>query len=308
MILYEFPDLKWLKMQAETRFNNKKGWKNQILNNTGWPTVILNTNTSNIYRDNIRGPLSLFCNLSGESIVHVDKKTAKIKTGFFYITNHDQHYTLEVDKKMKAETFNIHFGEHFADEAMSSLQSPERLLDHEFSSPLERVDFYNTLQSGDQIFYNHISALKNSSNDKLSQAENLYTLLIYVLDKNNLITKTQSQIPALKNTTRQEIMKRLLYSKDFIYSSYDKNFDLDDLASAACLSKFHFLRLFKIAFGKTPNQFITEVRIQKAKELLKHSSIEINVIARSLGFENSSSFSRRFYQQVGVYPSQFKSA
>ena len=101
-------------------------------------------------------------------------------------------------------------------------------------------------------------------------------------------------------------MKRLLIASDYIYSFYDKDITLDELAGVACLSKFHFLRLFKIAFGKTPHKFINEVKVEQSKLLLKDPGIEVYTIARSLGFQDASTFSRMFYNQTGVYPSQYR--
>lgn len=65
MFCQSFPDLAWLKKQAESRFANQRGWNNQALSHTGWPTVILNVRAGETYRDNIPGPLSLFTNLNG---------------------------------------------------------------------------------------------------------------------------------------------------------------------------------------------------------------------------------------------------
>lgn len=83
MIFHEFPDLTWLKQQAEHRFSNRVGWKGRTLENEGWPSVILNVNAQNVYRDNIRGPFSLFTNISGESCVEADNRRVKIREGFF---------------------------------------------------------------------------------------------------------------------------------------------------------------------------------------------------------------------------------
>src|SRR5262245_24650754 len=123
MIFRQFPDLTWLKAQTEKRFADRKGWNGLTLSQEGWPTVILNVTTENTYRDNIRGPLSLFTNLSGESHVETGSKRVRIREGFFYLSNHDQHYTLDIKEAAPSETFNIHFGEYFADQVFQSLQS-----------------------------------------------------------------------------------------------------------------------------------------------------------------------------------------
>ncbi len=116
MILNAFPDLNWLKEQAEKRFADRKAYDGTSLKQRGWPTVILNVRSAETYRDNIRGPLSLFTNFSGSSQVSIDGKSVLIKEGCFFLSNPDQRYTLEIHRTKPAETFNIHFGERFADE------------------------------------------------------------------------------------------------------------------------------------------------------------------------------------------------
>jgi AraC family transcriptional regulator len=306
MLYTQFPDLQWLKKQAEEGFANRKAWAGGTLQKAGWPSVIMQVKTPAICRDNIRGPLSVFSNMSGQSKVSVEKNQVTVREDFFFITNHDQHYTLEVDRNHTAETFNIHFGEYDADQVFRTLSlQPEKLLDEcSFSAPAGRVEFYNKLYYRDPIFNSLAEALKNSAGNKLHYQEKLHDLLVYLLRQHSEIKKIAEKIPVLKNSTRTEILKRLSAATDFIYASYHLDISLEELARVSCLSKFHFLRLFKIAFRKTPHQFVNELKVNQAKKLLQNPDIEIRSIARSLGFENASSFSRMFYQQTGFYPSQ----
>jgi len=307
MVLHQFPDLQWLKKQAEMRFANRKASDGTLLPHQGWPTVILNTHAGQTYRDNIRGPFSLFTNLSGESFVEADGRNTRIKENFFFLTNHNQHYTLEIDKHQQTETFNIHFGEHFADSVVSSFQSPEKLLDDQFQIPAQPLAFHNRLQPHDGKTKNLILKIKAASNpNSLWIEENLYELMTHLFSLEKVMKKKALELPAIKSSTKCEIFQRLLLATDYIFSFYDRELSLEELANVACLSKFHFLRLFKIAFQKTPHQFINDVRLQRAKELLHNTSFDVHTIARDTGFANSSSFSRMFRQQTGVYPTQFR--
>lgn len=307
MILHQFPELQWLKKQAEEGFVGRRAWDGRILPQQGWPTVILNTETSNTYRDNIPGPLSIFANLAGTSTVDLQKKRISIKEDFFVVSNHGQRYTLEIDNPSPTQTFNIHFGEYFADQLLDSLKTPSALLDNDFQKPDQRIEFYNHLQRHDQHTKRLILQIKHQGeNNPLYLEEKLYELLTLIITRENHVRKMISQLPALRHSTRMEIFQRLLTATDYIYSFYDRPLSLDELASASCLSKFHFLRLFKIAFKKTPHQFITEVRITKAKELLRHTKLEINEISCNVGFDNASAFSRMFFNVTGSYPTQFR--
>lgn len=306
MILTEFPNLQWLKSQAEARFSNKRAWNGQALPNSGWPTVILNTKSRNVVRDNILGPLSIFYNIVGESVVTTDSKRAVVKEGFFYISNAKQHYTLEIDSAKTVETFNIHFGDAFAENVWSSLSnSPETLLEN-CDSISRTIEFRNRLElnaTTKSIIHQLYIADKP---DNLFLEERLFTLLQNLLREEKKIQHIQQQLPVLKSSTRNEIFQRLLVATDYIYTYYDKKLSLEELAQACYLSKFHFLRLFKIAFNKTPYQFINDIRIQRAQQLLAHSKLEVQEIARLTGFDTASTFSRAFYNHVGAYPTQFR--
>jgi AraC family transcriptional regulator len=304
MILHEFPDLNWLKRQAESRFQDRRAVGGNVLPNIGWPSVILNAKASNVYRDNIRGPFSIFTNISGTSIVTTDKKRVVVRDNFFYVSNQDQHYTLEVEKKAKAETFNIHFGEFLANEILASLSiSPHALLENG-TTPADSFALHNRLYRRSEKVDMLIASLQHDNRNNLSEEELLTALMIEVLKEDEGSKKLIGKISSIKKSTREEIFKRLTIVTDYIYSSYDRDISLDELASLACVSKFHFLRLFKIAFQCTPHQFITHVRMTQAKLMLLHKQNGVKEIGRTLGFKDSSSFSRTFFKYYGVYPTQ----
>ena len=65
------------------------------------------------------------------------------------------------------------------------------------------------------------------------------------------------------------LYRRIVQAKLFIDNNYAENIDLDNISDEAYFSKFHFIRLFKNIYGKTPHQYLIFVRIEKAIELLK---------------------------------------
>ena len=101
------------------------------------------------------------------------------------------------------------------------------------------------------------------------------------------------------------LYRRIVQAKLFIDDNYAKRIDLDNIADEAFFSKFHFIRLFKKAYGQTPHQYLIKVRIRKAKELLKSSAPVIDV-CYAVGFESVSSFTGLFKRMTNVTPSNFK--
>ena len=303
-IIHEkFPDLQWLKKQIATRFegvNNSKGWSN----------VIINAHASVAERPDIRGPLSLFLNVSGNSWCSVDRHRARVDSDFYFLSNQGEHYTLEIESKTPVETFNIHFGENFMEEIFSSLVTPaDRLLNNRFEKK-DGIAFFSKLYRRDEHFNALVSHLyrehRAGNRSTLFVEEQLARLLGCLLQTHREVLKDVAKLPAVKQTTKAELYKRLSFSIDYIHSHYTENIDLEALAATACLSKYHFLRLFKLAFGLSPYQYLQQVRIEQAKSLLRFSEAPIYEIAVGLGFENASSFSRLFYQRVNTYPTQFR--
>jgi AraC-like DNA-binding protein len=66
---------------------------------------------------------------------------------------------------------------------------------------------------------------------------------------------------------RVYLYRRIVQAKLFIDSKYADKIDLDNISDEACFSKFHFIRLFNSIYGKTPHQYLTFVRIEKAQQL-----------------------------------------
>jgi AraC-like DNA-binding protein len=82
--------------------------------------------------------------------------------------------------------------------------------------------------------------------------------------------------------------------------------DLGAISGEACLSPYHFLRLFRLAFDRTPHQYLTERRIEKAKELLSSSGLTVTDVCFEVGFESLGSFSSLFHKHVGHPPIAYR--
>ena len=79
-----------------------------------------------------------------------------------------------------------------------------------------------------------------------------------------------------------------------------------ELAQMSGYSQRQFSRLFKEAYGVSPNAYITNLRIQKAQQLLQNTQLPIGEIAWNCGFEDQNYFSRMFRQTAGVTPSAYR--
>jgi AraC-like DNA-binding protein len=91
---------------------------------------------------------------------------------------------------------------------------------------------------------------------------------------------------------------------DYLHAHYDRNVTLDELAQLAGLSPFHFVRVFKAQTGLPPHHYLVQIRLMRAKKLLRQS-VDIAAVAAMTGFSDQSHLTRWFKKVMGVPPGQF---
>ena len=101
------------------------------------------------------------------------------------------------------------------------------------------------------------------------------------------------------------LYRRIVLAKLFIDEHFAEQIELSQIAGEASFSKFHFIRLFKMAYGKTPHQYLTHVRIAKAKLFLK-AEMPITEVCFSVGFDSESSFTHLFKRITKSTPSAYR--
>lgn len=99
---------------------------------------------------------------------------------------------------------------------------------------------------------------------------------------------------------------RLCRARDYLAASYRQAVTLNAVATEACLSPFHFNPLFTQAFGETPHEFLTRIRIDQAKKLLLRDNHSVTDICFDVGYESLGSFSMRFRSLTGLSPAAFR--
>jgi AraC family transcriptional regulator len=109
------------------------------------------------------------------------------------------------------------------------------------------------------------------------------------------------QPPARAPSLDAHRLKRVL---DFVEARLGDDISLDDLAAEACLSPFHFSRLFRDATGKSPHRYLTERRIETAKRSLRADGASLAEIALDSGFGSQANFIRAFRKATGMTPGQ----
>ena len=100
--------------------------------------------------------------------------------------------------------------------------------------------------------------------------------------------------------------RHLLRAKDLADSRYAQPLDVDDLARAAGLSKAHFSREFKRAFGESPHGYLLTRRLERAAALLRNTDRSVADICFSVGLTSVGSFTSSFTRTYGVSPMTYR--
>ena len=314
MLLTQFPNIHWLRAQANANFSDQHGVDNTPLPEKGWPNVILNTESGPTERRDIKGPFSLFLNIRGNSKVQAEGKVLSVTEDTFGITNFGQHYDLIIPADRSVTTFNVHFGEQLYFETLQSVLTTQQYqLDNFSHDNQEGLNFFTRTHFRSREFNRIITRLKDlyrRPQPREEQGEDeeilLSELLIHLIRQGERDRAGLKNIRSLKRSTQDELMKRLLLAVDYIHDNYHHEVSIDQLSRICCLSKFHFLRTFKEAFGCTPGQYWRSLRLQKAEELLEKTSWPVNDIALAVGFAEVNSFIRFFTQRQGKSPTSFR--
>jgi AraC-like DNA-binding protein len=105
-----------------------------------------------------------------------------------------------------------------------------------------------------------------------------------------------------------ETFRRLCRARDLLASAYRSPVSLNQAAREACLSPFHFHRLFRATFGETPHDFLTNLRMERARRLLASGGMTVTEVCLEVGYSSLGSFSTKFQSLVGRPPSEYQRA
>jgi len=105
---------------------------------------------------------------------------------------------------------------------------------------------------------------------------------------------------------RRRAVPTVCRARDLAAANYTRPVTVADMAQAACLSPWHFQRLFAAAFGQTPHAFLSSLRLRQAKRLLASSELSVTEICLETGFSSLGSFSTWFRVRSGLAPSAYR--
>ena len=103
-----------------------------------------------------------------------------------------------------------------------------------------------------------------------------------------------------------DVYKKIVTAKLYIDDNFTEAIDLERLSREACLSRYHFHRLFTRIYRVTPHQYLTRKRIDQARKCLAGNELSITEICNEVGFESIGSFSTLFKKEIGHAPAHYR--
>ena len=152
------------------------------------------------------------------------------------------------------------------------------------------------------------------------------TITVIPIENNGTYIKEYEQLEKLlmfgrKNTKIMSIFYNILHelcserpfvsgalapAMSYLENNYSSSGITNELLARECnISEVYFRKLFAESYGMTPRQFIIEIRINKAKQLLTEGTLKISAVAEKCGFTNQYHFTRVFKSRVGLTPSEY---
>jgi AraC-like DNA-binding protein len=102
--------------------------------------------------------------------------------------------------------------------------------------------------------------------------------------------------------------RHLLRAKDLADARYPERLDVDDMAGAAGLSKAHFSREFRRAFGESPHAYLLTRRLERAAALLRMTDWTVAEVCVEVGLQSIGSFTTSFKRAYGQTPTEYRAS
>jgi AraC family transcriptional regulator len=277
----------------------------------GRESAVVSARTRRVEYPDYEQLLSIKAAIGGTEHYFVDGHRIPVDDDTFLILNAGRRYGSRIDELNPVHTFSIFFLPSVADDVLATLDRPaEALLDNPPGEHRSSIEFDERLREHDRCVTPVLTFIRRSLDagvsDDLWLEEQLQTLLYRMLRAEHAHVRVRELIPSARPATRRELHRRLGLAITYIHSFFREPIGLKDMASAAHLSPFHFLRLFKAVYGVTPSVYLNRKRTLAAQRLIRQSAWTLIEIAEYVGFGSRTSLFRHLKAFGGVAPRELR--
>jgi AraC-like DNA-binding protein len=254
---------------------------------------------------NFAGPLSVKSVVRGEAEWRTSEGRFVVDGGSLLLLNRGQRYSITVEPgRGPVETLCVFFQNGYVE---SAWQPAAAALDHDV--PPTAPGFYERLhrkQGSTAVLLSrlHRGLLGEAGPGWL--ADRVFEIARSLAEVHGTVQVERTRVPALKAATREEIFRRLHRGRQAIDARTAQAVRLEVAAREACLSTYHFQRLFKEVFGESPHEYGLRRRLERAARLLAETRLPVTEICLETGFQSLGSFSTLFRRRFGVSPREIR--
>ncbi len=248
----------------------------------------------------------------GKEVYGFDNVNYELQGDTYIITNQENKGYAEIESLKPVHGICIQLDWELISEVIASERRPDTAY-----SDLELNEFLHSPLLMDQIkvsnskignwLQNQSNFFRNPGYDSTHlNEETFYDIAELLISDQFQICKEFKGISSLKTITKRDLHKRVKRGKEYIDSYYRNDIKIEQIAKEACMSEFHFYRLFKSVFGISPHQYIIKSRLEFALNQIEMKQNTISEIAIYSGFSDIHSFSKSFKKHFGFNPSEMK--
>ena len=236
-------------------------------------------------------------------------RQVSLQRGEYLLVNRHQTFDCFIRSTTPVEGFCFYLSPRLIQEAAEGLsRSTESLLDHPeirtAQAPYFLEKIYRTDENELGRYLEHLRPVL-VAHRQMDFNQVFFDVATALLRTHWHTEQEMQRIDCARRSTREELYSRLCTARQYIFDNYCSDLQLEALAKAALLSKYHLLRTYKQAFGITPYQQVLDLRLTKATKLVREGD-NLSHIARQLGFSDRRSFTKAFKKKFGVAPSHFR--
>lgn len=236
----------------------------------------------------------MFCKKAG-GLVTIGDTTFEAKQDYVYFVQPNTMHSIVQKKNMQTIDLNFSVSDEETRQYLSNVPPEFQINDIVFMKMLFLFIAKEATEG------------KKFSGDTISHA--LRLLLIKTIDEfNDTSVRTQYDYHMLYDITESEKSNTddlILNLKDYIEENISEDIKLEELADRVHLSKTYFVKRFKVLFGSSPMKYITDMRIEKSKQMIIDGKLSIQQISNEVGYKSLHHFSAAFKQNVGMSPTEY---
>jgi AraC-like DNA-binding protein len=237
-------------------------------------------------------------------------KDYPITSGKYLLTNETYEGNVEIEAQKNVNGICINLTPQLISEVLASKKRPDTAYsDNELVRYFTSVHFLDNQYTDTQTHLGRLlKSLALKAYEQNIDKEELTTEFFYIIaekiidDQQPVYTKLQT-IPGLKAATKKDLYRRLERGKEYVDNCFMHPLTIDIIAREACMSEYHFFRLFKSVFGLSPNQYLIRKRLEHGRNMLAQDRYSVSAAAIESGFSDIHTFSKAFKKQFGMPPS-----